>query len=657
MLEKDIKYFPQSFEKKYNNAKCISWGNRFYIVSNKAVLTINCTERCNAYCFFCYNSKTFMKQNVYLDVESEKIRKILCFSRKAGIEIVSLTGGEPTLNPIRLIELADLCKKYGFKHLRLHTNGYKLLEEYIYKGHKRKLIDHLILAGVNELSISLASHKPEINKKIMNIESYEKVDEILSQNICGQISVRLSCYVCDIGIRTFRDMKAYIKWGEERNVNNFIFRMERKHEEERIEKNMLDFVKNFLKEGFRITFSHHKSDSYIYELKNSKSIITLNYAMEEEEDDKKIRRLIVMPDGIVYSSWINPASYLFPDEKKLVLDNCMNGGEMLKKQGNYPSAYFWKKQKSFVCNQEKEYPIDIHVHSKVSDGLETPCEVIEKMQKHGITHMVFTEHNCFHDNFSQLQKFAKKHNIDIPFQGVEINTVFCREGHLPYMKFHLLLYGINLETEELVQKIAKVNKIRNDYIREKYLEFVKKGLIELPFNEIYKITDLEAITQKKVFTRSLLAKEVSRVTGESIEEIKEKYIPQLSEKERYKYWIDIREILEMARKIGAVTVLAHPGWIRPFDEKDNNITKKELVEAIIDMRRWGLDGLEIRHRLNDFETVQLLENVALNLGMLITGGSDYHGRVRCQIGNHGMTKREFERLQILVNEREKLYER
>lgn len=182
-------------------------------------------------------------------------------------------------------------------------------------------------------------------------------------------------------------------------------------------------------------------------------------------------------------------------------------------------------------------------------------------------------------------------------------------------------------------------------------------MIELPFNEIYKITDLEAITQKKVFTRSLLAKEVSRVTGESIEEIKEKYIPQLSEKERYKYWIDIREILEMARKIGAVTVLAHPGWIRPFDEKDNNITKKELVEAIIDMRRWGLDGLEIRHRLNDFETVQLLENVALNLGMLITGGSDYHGRVRCQIGNHGMTKREFERLQILVNEREKLYER
>lgn len=656
MLEKVLGQLSNISENFYNKARHIEWENKNYIISDKAVLTINCTDRCNAYCFFCYNSITFMKKKSYLNPDSEKISKAYAFARRAGIKIVSYTGGEPTLEPEKLLSLVEMGKASGFEKLRLHTNGFYLTDRMIYQGEEKSLAEHLFGAGLNEISISLASNVSDVNRMIMKLDTKGKVEELLHHGIPEGLKIRLSCFICELGIYTFDQMLGYIKWGIKLGVKNFIFRMTDNSNENVIQRRMLEYVKEFLKKGYHLTFSHQKSDSYIYEFESVGCRVALNYATEEPDPDQKIRRLIVMPDEVIYTSWIFPVSYLFKEDKEILLQQCMDmNGDILNDNSRcskYPAEVFWKKKVAAMSGQQETYTVDLHVHSLVSDGKISPCAVIEKLKHAGIRQAVFTEHNSFHDDFQQIQNYASVNGVKIPFQGVEINTVYCKEPGIPYMKFHLLIYGENIEKGRIAQRINNINQVKNQYIVRQYEKLKEKGLVKKALDELYHIDDIVG-TKKKMYTRSQIAREIQEVTGISELRAKEKYLPQIADEERYRDWIDIQEMIEIARQEGAVTILAHPGWLRPFSRETLELTNKELISAIIDMKRWGLDGIEVTHRLNQSETRVLLKNTALTLGMLTTGGSDYHANKNCVIGINGTTEEELREISRILKQRKK----
>ncbi len=659
----------------YKNVKIIKSEDLYYIVSDKAVLTITCTAKCNARCNFCYNGITFTPDSGgFIDLNNSNLEKLLQFCKDAQIQIASFSGGEPTLYPGELLELVERVSKIVPKIRRLHTNGLNLNKTIKYKGKDKKLYEHLKDVGITDISISVAHINPNINAKIMNYAglSYEVVKKIIESGI----DVRFSCYLDNDGSKDLEEFNKYLEKGIELGVKRFIFRLSsgipRCYElDNSFSKNnrnvtidVLTYV-NFLKnKGFIVKYFQKKSDSHLYMLEKGDIKVDVDRSLEEIDPDKKIRRIIYMPNNYTYTSWIDSTSFLFNDDKKDIIDKLLD--EKIKKidveEKLYPASsarqYIKSRRKNIKLERNNIY-CDTHTHTNISDGWLTPTEMILKAKESGIERLIITDHNCLTDEFEKIKKFANDNSIQIPFQGTEVSCVYLDENNNPKIKMHMLVYANNLK-KEFLDFISLANKNVNEYLYEKYQE-LKNNIPELKgirdFKDIYSIKDknLNIILPKKQYTRTALATEIAKLLNISVDEAKEKYVIALPRKDRYKdnNWLNIKDVIEKCNKLGYVTILAHPSWIRNFNEDEIKLDMKDLFDAIIDLKSMGLDGIEIGHRLNSKEAQVKLLNLAREFDLLTTGGSDFHGKPRCVFGIYGTTYEEFLQLKNRVDNKEK----
>ena len=198
----------------YKNIKIIKNEGFYYIVSDKAVLTITCTAICNARCNFCYNGITFTPDSGgFVDLDSSNLNRLLQFCKDAIIQIASFSGGEPTLYPIELLKLVENVSKIVPKIRRLHTNGLNLNKVINYNGKEKRLYEHLKDVGITDISISVAHIDPNINAKIMNYAglSYDLVKKIIDTGI----DVRFSCYLDNEGSENLEEFDKYLQKGME----------------------------------------------------------------------------------------------------------------------------------------------------------------------------------------------------------------------------------------------------------------------------------------------------------------------------------------------------------------------------------------------------------------------------------------------------------
>ena len=654
----------------YKNVKIIKSNNLYYIVSNKAVLTITCTALCNARCNFCYNGITFTPDSGgFVDLNNFNLEKLLQFCKNAEIKIVSFSGGEPTLFPYELLNLVEKVSKVVPNIRRLHTNGLNLGKVVNYKGKDKKLYEHLKDVGITDISISVAHINPSINAKIMNYSglSYELVKNIIDAGI----DVRFSCYLDNDGSKDLKEFNQYLHNGIDLGVKRFIFRLSsgipRCYElDNNFSKNnrnvTIDVLKyvEFLKEnGYEVKYFQKKSDSHLYMLEKGDIKVDVDRSLEEIDPDKKIRRIIYMPNNCTYTSWIDSTSFLFKEDQDKLIKKLLDKQTKLDKcEKLYPasSARVYIKAR---CKLEKNnIYCDTHTHTNVSDGWVTPSELILKAKENGIERVVITDHNCLTNNFNEIRQFANKNFVEIPFQGAEVSCVYV-ENNKPKIKMHLLVYANNFK-REFLDFISLANKNVNEYIFNKYQELKStvKELLEMRnFDDIYSIedTNLKISLPKKQYTRTPLAEEVANILNISLEESKERYVESLPRKDRYKdnSWLNIKNVIEKCNKLGYVTILAHPAWIRNFNEEGRELGMEDLFNAIIDLKSAGLDGIEIGHRLNSKDSQIKLLNLAREFDLLTTGGSDFHGKPRCVFGVYGTTYEEFLQLKNRVDNKEK----
>ena len=85
-----------------------------------------------------------------------------------------------------------------------------------------------------------------------------------------------------------------------------------------------------------------------------------------------------------------------------------------------------------------EYSIDLHMHSELSDGKESPVQVIDMAAKVGLKKIVLCDHNALHPSFEKLQKYGASRGVELPFMGCEVTTVYYRD-RFPLAMFHMLL--------------------------------------------------------------------------------------------------------------------------------------------------------------------------------------------------------------------------
>jgi len=247
--------------------------------------------------------------------------------------------------------------------------------------------------------------------------------------------------------------------------------------------------------------------------------------------------------------------------------------------------------------------IDLHTHSSVSDGTETPTRLVRSAVAAGLSAVALTDHDStagWHEAFAAAEGTGL---TVIP--GMELSTNYGPASvHMLAYLFDPLNPGIISETarirdgrlhraERIVEKIAADYDLTWDDV---LAQSIDGGTLGRPH-----IADA-LVAKGHVANRSAAFESILHWQGGYYEKY---YAPSPLEGVR------------MIVAAGGVPVLAHPATHSKYRSMDDAVIK-QLVDE-------GLFGLEVYHRDNTPDGREWLLELAAKYGLAVTGSSDYHG--------------------------------
>lgn len=259
--------------------------------------------------------------------------------------------------------------------------------------------------------------------------------------------------------------------------------------------------------------------------------------------------------------------------------------------------------------------IDLHIHSNASDGTNSPEEIIDIAVRSGISAISITDHDTL-DGVKKILEKGIPDSLDF-VTGVEISSA-PPKGCYCSGSFHILGYGVDPDNRELLDVLTRQKQARLDR-NPKMLDRLSSLGLKMA------LSDVEAEASGGQPGRPHIA--VCMVKAgyvRSLEEAFDKYLakgrPAYVEKEK----IPCDKAISVISKAGGAAVLAHPGLLRcPHDKPFLS-----LFECLCDM---GIAGLEAYYSGHSESQVSMFEGLARRKGLIVTGGSDFHGEMKPDI--------------------------
>lgn len=244
---------------------------------------------------------------------------------------------------------------------------------------------------------------------------------------------------------------------------------------------------------------------------------------------------------------------------------------------------------------------DLHTHTLASDGTCTPAENVRIARKAGLAAVAITDHDIV-AGIAEAVEAAKPHGMEV-IPGVEISTAANGQD------IHVLGYFIPYQSESFREKLAELRETRH----------LRNQMLIARLNELGIPITLENVYRRKKgdsdknIGRPHIAEELMEMGAvQSIQGAFDKYLGKGGAAYVNPPRITPQQAIDFIQEAGGVAVLAHPGL---YDDDD-------LVRDLI---AYGLDGLEIWHPDNDDDDRARYANMAEAHGLVMTGGSDFHG--------------------------------
>ncbi len=254
--------------------------------------------------------------------------------------------------------------------------------------------------------------------------------------------------------------------------------------------------------------------------------------------------------------------------------------------------------------------IDLHTHSTASDGTSSPRELIREAAEKGIEALALTDHDTT-QGLPEAIAAGKEFGVEV-IPGCEL-SVESPEGA---GWIHIVGLWVPENPEPLLKAFDWVQEGR----RTRNLEIVEK-LRKLGVNISY---DNIAARAGGTVGRPHIAQEmVSLGVVDSVQQAFGQYLGDDGRAYVPKRKLNQEQALGVLAEIGATSVLAHPYIIGP---------SMPLVESVVnDLKNLGLEGMEVFYSEHDKITTRRFGELADKLGLLKSGGSDYHGTVKPHI--------------------------
>ena len=248
--------------------------------------------------------------------------------------------------------------------------------------------------------------------------------------------------------------------------------------------------------------------------------------------------------------------------------------------------------------------IDLHIHTTMSDGTDTPEEIIGKVRDAGIKIFSVTDHDAINGCTMIMGALRDGDPVFIP--GAEFNS--RDEGG----RYHILGYGFDPEAPSINGIVEAAHELRMKKVHAR-LDFLRKELgFDLPEDEIAKLLELN--NPGKPHIANLLVRY-------GYAENKEQGIEYIDRKHFKSEYLHPKDVITAIRDAGGIPVLAHP----PYGSGNEIIVKEELSERVERLIGYGIEGLEGYY--SGFTNVLRDEVISLAVrhDLFVTAGSDYHG--------------------------------
>lgn len=276
---------------------------------------------------------------------------------------------------------------------------------------------------------------------------------------------------------------------------------------------------------------------------------------------------------------------------------------------NERNIYF-KKELLSVLNEyiNTNKIIDMHCHSNYSDGELSPNKLINLAIKNNIGTLSITDHDTI-DGIKNIDNSFFESSIKI-INGIELSAKTDKG------KMHILGYDFDISNKELNDKLLEFKTININYVLSILEELKKDYNIFFTYDEIK-----ELVNSNHNLGRPDVAKlMIKNGYVKTVQEAFDKYLIEIHSKlgERRK-GIDYKECINLILNSGGIPVLAHP--------KTLELSDKDLLILLKEMINFGLKGIEVYHSSHTPEEIKYYLEIANKYNLLISGGSDYHGKI------------------------------
>ncbi|RJX27219.1 MAG: PHP domain-containing protein [Desulfurivibrio sp.] len=270
--------------------------------------------------------------------------------------------------------------------------------------------------------------------------------------------------------------------------------------------------------------------------------------------------------------------------------------------------------------------IDLHLHSSCSDGTMTPAELVREAVRAGISGVALTDHDTI-EGIDEALEEGKRQGVEV-LAGIEISA------YLDDIPMHILGYGFRHRDAVLLQSLKKIQAARNE--RNEGILAKLNGLGIAATREDLRRHSRTGQTGRPHIARLLIEKKVVRTIDEAFYRYLRKGGLAYVERRR----LMAADAIAMITAAGGIAVLAHPLTI--------DQTMLTLPAVLLEMKGIGLEGVEAYYPIYSATVRQKLIALCQQMGLLITGGSDFHGTIRNGLSLSELNKKQRTPYQLLA---------
>ena len=245
--------------------------------------------------------------------------------------------------------------------------------------------------------------------------------------------------------------------------------------------------------------------------------------------------------------------------------------------------------------------IDLHLHTTASDGRLSPAQLVARASAAGLTTISVTDHDTV-AALAEVTEVAKGVNIRI-VPGIEMTAV--DDGR----DVHMLGYFFNPESARLSGVLQQQRALRVSRVREIGAKLATLGMLV----DVESLLLAAAARPGSSVGRPQVARELVRAGYvASVPDAFDKWLATGRPAFIPRTGPSPAAIVDAIHEAGGIASMAHPG-----------VTKRdELIRALVDN---GMDAIEIYHSDHTPEDQHRYQVIADRYGVLVTGGSDFHG--------------------------------